>query len=165
MPIPSWRSVSAKAAWWLDNLQVAEIEVADCLECLGCCAVLLVLRQSFEPSHILSLQCCKLNDGVMPASGTAAMISWTTGTDHWGTCCSRGTISGLALGVCHRPLADWIAGRGSTPKRYVTKPRRRCSPGCSRYSDRGVAGLPGSWFSPRSGTASSWVQGGRDAAM
>ena len=66
--------IAAEAAGWLDGLDVAEIEVADCSQGLGRRRVLERLGHRFQPGPIFSLQCCQLGDRVEPTPGATAMV-------------------------------------------------------------------------------------------
>src|SRR5208283_1447244 len=67
-------SSAAEAPRRLDRLELAEIELADCLKGLGGGAFLEVVGQGVEPRLILGLQREQVADGVAPAPGSAALI-------------------------------------------------------------------------------------------
>jgi hypothetical protein len=62
-----WRlSVPAKASWRFDRLKIGQVDIADCLQGIGCCAVTEIAGECVEPGGILRLQVCQLGDSVAP---------------------------------------------------------------------------------------------------
>ena len=68
------QSVPAEPSWWLEGLEVREVEVADFLQRLGGGAIAQVGRQCFQPSDALSLHRGQFGDGVAPALDAAASV-------------------------------------------------------------------------------------------
>ena len=83
-------------------MKIGQVEIADCPQRIGGGAVLQVVRQRFQPGGILRLQFHQFGDGVMPASGPAAMIRAARADDRRASR-ARGTMAGLAFGIGHRP--------------------------------------------------------------
>src|SRR5208283_4355206 len=75
MPVrPSRCSITAETAWRFDRLKLAEIKLDNRLQGLGHSAVLLVVRQRFQPGGILSLQLRQRGDRVIPALDPASPV-------------------------------------------------------------------------------------------
>jgi hypothetical protein len=74
-------SISAEAAWRLNGLDFAEVEVADGLQDISRCTVLQAGRQKLL-GDILTLQGGQLSDRISSTLGAGAMIDWSARPDH-----------------------------------------------------------------------------------
>jgi hypothetical protein len=70
------QSVPAEPSWWLDSLEVGEVEFTDRLQGIGGCAFVQAGRHCLEPSDALTLHRCQFGDGITPALDAAASVGW-----------------------------------------------------------------------------------------
>ena len=78
----------AEASWRFNRLKIGEVDIADCLQGIGCCAVKEVVRQCVEPDDILRLQLSQPGEGravhadcrlARSARGSAAGLAFAAG--------------------------------------------------------------------------------------
>src|SRR5215212_7024049 len=107
---PSRCSIPAKAARRFDCLQLAEVEIADCLQRLRGGALLQVGWQGLQPGSVFGLQGGERDNRVAPAMAAAAVISRAAGADQRGAGDPRGAVAGLAFGGGHGAFAKGMTG-------------------------------------------------------
>jgi hypothetical protein len=70
-------SITAEAAWWFDRQHLGEVEFGDRSQRLRRGAVLLIVRQAFQPGGVPGLQVGEFGARIVPSPEQASAIGRT----------------------------------------------------------------------------------------